>query len=319
MAGFAVAGLINCRKSCRIYYVMDVVSRRTSLTVWCRLYGFNESTISKMHLGGKLSPELQVEQLPNGWYYVTVLPENDGRCVIYARVSSNDQGEDLDRQVGRATEWATRPGFRPDEVVKEIGSGLNGNLRKLRRLVADHTVRTILVEHRERLCRFAFEYLDAALAGRGASIVVMDDAEVDDDPVRDVTEVMNSRSSRTISLWSMESTRLLSAMAGLWTESLSVMTLTAPVFSEGSSHCVRRRWRSLRISYHVWTNVGFAFWPLLLLSQFGWRGGVIPVCCSEMAFSRPCWSRYRSRGWLSLYFLSWARFFCTQGSQRSCP
>ena len=143
---------------------MDVVSRRTSLTVWCRLYGFNESTISKMHLGGRLSPELQVEQLPNGRYYVTVLPENDGRCVIYARVSSNDQGEDLDRQVGRVTEWATRPGFRPDEVVKEIGSGLNSNLRKLRRLVADHTVRTILVEHRERLCRFAFEYLDAALA-----------------------------------------------------------------------------------------------------------------------------------------------------------
>lgn len=175
---------------------MDVVSRRISLTAWGRLYGFNKSTISKMHMAGKLPPELQVEQLPNGRYYVIVPPENDGRCVVYARVSSNDQREDLDRQVGRVTEWATRQGYRPDEVVKEIGSGLNGNRRKLRRLVADHTVRTIVVEHRERLCRFGFEYLEAALAGRGAGIVVMDEAEVDDDLVRDVTEVMTSLCAR---------------------------------------------------------------------------------------------------------------------------
>ena len=63
---------------------------------------------------------------------------------------SADQKEDLDRQVGRVVEWATQQGYRPDEVVKEIGSGLNGNRRRLRRLVADHTVGTVVVEHRER-------------------------------------------------------------------------------------------------------------------------------------------------------------------------
>ena len=49
--------------------------------------------------------------------------------MVYARVSSADQKEDLDRQVGRVVEWATQQGYRPDEVVKEIGSGLNGNRR----------------------------------------------------------------------------------------------------------------------------------------------------------------------------------------------
>ena len=110
---------------------------------------------------------LIVEQLPNGRYYVVVPPENAGRCVVYARVSSADQKDDLDRQVGRVVEWATQQGCRPDEVVKEIGSGLNGNRRRLRRLVADHSVGTIVVEHRERLSRFGFEYVEAALAGRG--------------------------------------------------------------------------------------------------------------------------------------------------------
>ena len=107
-----------------------------------------------------------------------------------------DQKEDLDRQVGRVVEWATQQGFRVDEVVKETGSGLDGNRRRLRRLVADHTVRTVVVEHRERLCRFGFEYVEAALAGRGAHILVMEDGEPEDDLVRDVTEVMTSLCAR---------------------------------------------------------------------------------------------------------------------------
>ena len=143
-----------------------------------------------------MPPELQIERLPTGRYYVVVPPEGEGRCVVYARVSSGDQREDLDRQVGRVVEWATGHGHRPDEVVKEIGSGLDGDRRQLRRVVGDHTVRTIVVEHRERLCRFGFEYVEAALAGRGARIVAMDEGEIEDDLVRDATEVMTSLCAR---------------------------------------------------------------------------------------------------------------------------
>ena len=176
--------------------MIDVNSRRISLTAWGRLYGFDKATTSRLHRDGKLPPELQVETLPTGRHYVIVPPDNDGRCVVYARVSSADQKQDLDRQVGRVVEWATQQGLRPDEVVKEIGSGLNGNRRRLRRLLADHTVGTMVVEHRERLSRFGFEYVEAALAGRGARLMVMDEAELEDDLVRDVTEVMTSLCAR---------------------------------------------------------------------------------------------------------------------------
>ena len=74
--------------------------------------------------------------------------------------------------------------------------GLNGDRRRLRRLVGDHTVGTIVVEHRERLSRFGFEYVEAALAGRGARILVMDEAELEGDLVRDATEVMTSLCAR---------------------------------------------------------------------------------------------------------------------------
>ena len=42
------------------------------------------------------------------------------------------------------------------------------------------------------MSRFGFEYVEAALAGRGARILVMDEGESEDDLVRDVTEVMTS-------------------------------------------------------------------------------------------------------------------------------
>ena len=175
---------------------MDVVSRRITLTAWGRLYGFDKATTSRLHLTGRLPPELQIEQLPSGRYYVVVPPDNEARCAVYARVSSGDQREDLDPQVGRVVAWATEQGHRPDEVVKEIGSGLNGDRSGLRRLVADHTVGTIVVEHRDRLTRFGFEYVEAALAGRGARILVMDEGELEDDLVRDATEVMTSLCAR---------------------------------------------------------------------------------------------------------------------------
>ena len=113
--------------------------------------------------------------------------------MAYARVSSAHHKEDLDRQVDRVVGWTTQQGCRPDGVVKEIGSGGNGNRRPLRRLVADLTVGTAVVEHRKRLSRFGFEYVEAALAGRGARILVMEEGELEDDLVGEVPEVMTSQ------------------------------------------------------------------------------------------------------------------------------
>ena len=146
---------------------------------------------------GRLPPELQVEQLPNRRLLRIGAPQRT-MVVAWSTLGFRlaDQKEDLDRQVGRVVEWATQQGYRPDEVVKETGSGLNGNRRWLRRVIADPTVKVIVVEHRERLCRFCFEYVEAALAGRGARILVMEDNELEDDLVRDVTEVMTSLCAR---------------------------------------------------------------------------------------------------------------------------
>ena len=119
-----------------------------------------------------------------------------GRTAVYARVSSADQESDLDRQVARVTAWATAEQIPVDKVVTEVGSALNGHRRKFLALLRVPAVTRIVVEHRDRFCRVGSEYVEAALAGQGRVLVVVDSAEVDDDLVRDMTEILTSMCAR---------------------------------------------------------------------------------------------------------------------------
>jgi len=123
-------------------------------------------------------------------------PDSAGSAVVYARVSSADQKADLDRQVARVTAWATGQGIAVGRVVTETGSALNGKRRKFLALLRDPSVSAIVVEHRDRFARFGAEYVEAALAASGRRLLVVDPAEVDDDLVRDVTEILTSLCAR---------------------------------------------------------------------------------------------------------------------------
>lgn len=118
------------------------------------------------------------------------------RTAVYARVSSADQNADLDRLMARVTAWATTQQIPVDKVVTEVGSALNGHRRKFLTLLRDPTVARIVVEHRDRFCRFGSEYVEAALAAQGRDLVVVDSAEVADDLVRDMTEILTSMCAR---------------------------------------------------------------------------------------------------------------------------
>lgn len=82
------------------------------------------------------------------------------------------------------------------DIVKEVGSGMNGHRKGLVRLLGDPKSTVVLVEHRDRLSRFGFEYIEATLAAQGRKIVVIDIDEVKDDIVRDLHEVIVSMCTR---------------------------------------------------------------------------------------------------------------------------
>ncbi len=136
-------------------------------------------------------------RLASGTIWVDAAMADDaGRVVVYARVSSHDQRADLDRQVARVTGWATSNGHQVSEVASEVGSGMNGNRPKLRRILSDPSVTVIVVEHRDRLARFGVEQLESALAAAGRRVLVADPGETADDLVRDMIEVLTSMCAR---------------------------------------------------------------------------------------------------------------------------
>lgn len=160
------------------------------LKEWAREQGVSyRAALNWFHAGTLPAP---ARQLDTGTILVEPPARDAGRAVAYCRVSNADQRDDLDRQAGRvAQECATR-GIVLDSTVTEVGSGLNGTRPKLRRLLSDPAATTLVVEHRDRLARFGVEHLEAALSAQSRRIVVLDNTELDDDLVRDVTEVLTS-------------------------------------------------------------------------------------------------------------------------------
>lgn len=144
-----------------------------------------------------------MEQTPTGMWlihdpkYETTTPATAaGRTVCYARVSSNDQKTDLQRQADRLKAFAFNLGALDIETVTEIGSGVGDKRRKLNKVLADPTVDTIIVEHRDRLASVNAGLVEAALTAQGRRLIVVDDSERDDDLEADMTEVLTSFCAR---------------------------------------------------------------------------------------------------------------------------
>lgn len=164
------------------------------LSTWAKKQGISYKTAWRLWTAGKLP--LPAKQLATGTIIVKepeLSPETGTSSVIlYARVSSSDQRQDLDRQVSKLAEYVTSNGHRVVKVVKEVGSGLNGKRTKLLSILKDPDAKTIVVEHKDRLARFGFEYIQALLDSSGRRVIVIDETEMKDDLVQDMIDVLTS-------------------------------------------------------------------------------------------------------------------------------
>ena len=168
-----------------------------NLTEWARRQGIHPQTAYRWFRNGTLPvPAVRVNARSVLIAPDSVLASPADGLGLYARVSSHDQRADLDRQVARLCEWAAKTGLPVARVESEVGSGMNGARAKVRRLLADPKVTTVVVEHRDRLGRMNIELVEAALESAGRRLVVLDEGEVDDDLVRDMTEVLTSFCAR---------------------------------------------------------------------------------------------------------------------------
>lgn len=161
------------------------------LSTWAKQQGISYKTAWRWWKEGKL-PVL-AEQMPTGTVIIHEQKNNiAGNVALYARVSNADRKSDLQAQLGRLTSFAMQNKLTVTHAVAETGSGLNGHRPKLMKLLADKTVTAIVIEHKDRLMRFGFEYVEAALQAQSRKIIVVNQSELKDDLVQDMIEVLTS-------------------------------------------------------------------------------------------------------------------------------
>jgi predicted site-specific integrase-resolvase len=119
------------------------------------------------------------------------------RVAIYARVSAAENRPNLDSQAERLVAYCTARGYQVSQVVKEVGSGVKDSRPRLLKLLSDPQVSLIVVEHKDRLTRFGFRYLDTLLALNGRRIEVVNQAENGrEDLLADLTALIYSFCAR---------------------------------------------------------------------------------------------------------------------------
>lgn len=114
--------------------------------------------------------------------YMGIQKENKvGKTVIYTRVSNSGQKDDLANQVEFLKQFANARGLIVDEIITDIGSGLNYNRKKWNKLIdecLEGKVQSIIIAHKDRFIRFGYEWFERLLKKKGTEIIVVNNEKL---------------------------------------------------------------------------------------------------------------------------------------------
>lgn len=182
----------NCHSLLLNRSIAKVDYSKMKLSVWAKQQGITYRTAYNWFRSGKLP--CPSTQLPTGTIIVhpEISQNSNTNVVIYARVSSYDRKDCLIGQVERCEEFARGKGLEVNKVVKEVASGMNDSRTKLTKLLQSKPT-TIIVENKDRLTRFGFNYLELLLNQQGCEILVLNrDKEDEHDLMKDLISIITS-------------------------------------------------------------------------------------------------------------------------------
>ena len=162
------------------------------LSHWAKEKGVSYITAYRWAKAGEIDG---VQFMKSGTILVNEIIENNKintNVVVYARVSSNDRRKELEYQVNRIIEFANSRGIIINKVYKEVASGMNDNRTQFWKML-DSNPTTIIIENKDRLTRFGFNYIKRLLQKLKVEIVVMNlDQSDETDLIKDLVSVITS-------------------------------------------------------------------------------------------------------------------------------
>jgi len=165
------------------------------LSVYAKNLGISYRTAWEWFRTGKIKNAYKTES------GTVIVPDDVAQksdyVIIYARVSSSENKKNLDTQAERLVGYSTAKGYQIKEIVKEIGSGVNDNRKKLQKILSEGKATKIVVEHKDRLTRFGFNYLKTLLNKHGCQIEIVNEVANDkDDLMQDLISIITSMCAR---------------------------------------------------------------------------------------------------------------------------
>lgn len=124
-----------------------------------------------------------------------IIEENNikkSKTFVYARVSSNNRRQELNYQVDRIIKFSNAKGISVDQVFKEVASGMNDNRTQFWKMINSNPS-IIIIENKDRLTRFGFNYIERLCEKLNIKIIVMNNENNDEaDLLKDLVSVITS-------------------------------------------------------------------------------------------------------------------------------
>jgi predicted site-specific integrase-resolvase len=139
------------------------------------------------------------------------------QTIVYARVSSHDQKEDLKRQVDLLSSFCAVHGWS-FEIIQDLGSGLNYAKKGLKKLIQNiclGNIERLVLTHKDRLLRFGAELIFSLCEQFGVEVILINKSEestFEDDVVHDVLEIITVFSARLYGARSRKNKKLIEAL-----------------------------------------------------------------------------------------------------------
>lgn len=142
----------------------------------------------------------------------SILDETEQVVATYARVSSNKQkvSGDLERQSERLSEYCTKHKFNLKYEIKDVGSGLNDNrngFKRLTDLILDNKINILVIENKDRLTRFQFNFIEKVFNHYNCKIVVINSQETISDAEELTIDMMSLLASFSGKFYSRRSSK----------------------------------------------------------------------------------------------------------------
>ncbi|MCY4553905.1 MAG: IS607 family transposase [Candidatus Poribacteria bacterium] len=162
-----------------------------------KLLGVSVQALRNWEIEGKIMPSHRTPGGQRMYDLAELLGVNDLTypTIAYARVSSSDQKEDLERQHAVLEAFCNKNGWQT-EIIRDLGSGMNYNkkgLHRLLELMVEGQMSRLVLTHKDRLLRFGGEIVFRICELKGIEVVIINKDEppsFEEELTRDVMEIM---------------------------------------------------------------------------------------------------------------------------------